>query len=119
MPSIPSSTKASVTLTLVQRARERWPQITTLNVRYRGTFAYIDAELTDGQTHKLCRLRYTGYSSTWRFAIYRYSHQDYQDSWLPNGTPSGTPEQALDTACGLYLGDITAWTEQTPTNFRT
>jgi len=28
-----------------------------------------------------------------------------QDSYLPSGQPSGTPEEALDCACGLYLGD--------------
>ncbi|WP_035777110.1 hypothetical protein, partial [Arthrobacter sp. H5] len=33
-----------------------------------------------------------------------------QDSWLPTGMMGGTAEDALDTACGLYLGDPTAWT---------
>ena len=31
-------------------------------------------------------------------------------SVLPTGHTAGTPEDALDTACGLYLGDPTAWT---------
>lgn len=34
---------------------------------------------------KLCRLRYTGSASTWGFAIYRASHDDYEDNVLPNG----------------------------------
>ncbi len=42
-------------------------------------------------------------------AIYRASHDDYQDSLLHIGLPSGTPEEALDTACGLYLDDPSAW----------
>jgi len=46
----------------------------------------------------------------WGFAVYRASHHDYQDSWLPDGTPAGSPEQALDCACGLYLNDPAAWT---------
>jgi hypothetical protein len=50
-----------------------------------------------------------GYASTWGFAIYRASQDDYQDSFLPSGQPAGTPEEALDCACGLYLGDPTAW----------
>jgi hypothetical protein len=29
---------------------------------------------------------------------------------LPSGATAGSPEDALDTACGLYLGDPTAWT---------
>ncbi len=28
---------------------------------------------------------------------------------LPNGATAGRPEDALDTACGLYLSDPTAW----------
>jgi hypothetical protein len=28
---------------------------------------------------------------------------------MPNGSPSGTSEEALDTACGLYLSDPAAW----------
>jgi hypothetical protein len=28
---------------------------------------------------------------------------------LPTGATAGSPEDALDTACGLYLGDPTAW----------
>ena len=43
------------------------------------------------------------------FAIYRASNHDYQPSMLHTGTTAGSPEDALDTACGLYLGDPTAW----------
>lgn len=39
----------------------------------------------------------------------RRPDDDYQQAALPDGWPSGTPEDALDTACGLYLGDPTAW----------
>jgi hypothetical protein len=43
-----------------RQGRERWPQITSLQIRHRGTFSYIDATLTDATTLKLCRLRYVG-----------------------------------------------------------
>ena len=86
-----------------------WPQIQTLHTRYRAGFAYIDATLTDGEEVKLCRLRYAGSANQWGFAIYRASHNDYEQAVLPTGWPSGTPEQALDTACGLYLNDPTTW----------
>ena len=115
MATIPESTKGSLTWKLSDRARQRWPRIQRITLRFRGNLAYVDAVLADGDTIKLCRLRYVGYASRWGFAIWRASHNDYQDSWLPNGTPSGTPEEALDVACGLYLGDITAWTPP-PTN---
>ena len=64
----------------------------------------------DGATLKLCRLRYVGSAHNWRFAIYRASHDDYDESLFPTGLPIGTCEDALDTACGLYLNDPTAWT---------
>jgi hypothetical protein len=45
---------------------------------------------------------------TWGFTIYRASHDDYRDNFLPSGQPAGAPEEALDRACGLYFGDPTA-----------
>ena len=109
MPKIPDCTKDSLHWRLAARARERWPDLAEVRMRYRAGFAYIDATLTHGEELKLCRLRYAGSASQWGFAIYRASHNDYQQAALPNGWPSGTPEEALDTACGLYLGDPTAW----------
>ena len=109
MASPPASTKTSLGQKLRERARQRWPQLAGIGVRFRGQFAYITGKLPDGSELPLCRLRYVGYASTWGFAIYRASHDDYQDNYLPSGQPSGTPEEALDCACGLYLGDPTAW----------
>ena len=71
-------------------------------------FSYIDAALTDATTLKLCRLRYVGSAHQWQFAIYRASHDDYDESVFPTGLPIGTCQDALDTACGLYLNDPTA-----------
>ena len=62
---------------------------------------------------KLCRLRYVGSAHDWGFAIYRASNNDYADSVFPTGSPVGSCEDALDLACGLYLGDPTA-TSATP-----
>ncbi len=117
MAKYPDSTKASLEHRLHARARERWPQITSLHIRHRGAFSYIDATLTDATTLKLCRLRYVGSAHQWQFAIYRASHDDYDESIFPTGLPIGTCQDALDTACGLYLNDPTAWTRP-PTNLR-
>jgi hypothetical protein len=65
---------------------------------------------------RLCRLGYRGSASQWGFAIYRASHDDYENSYLPSGYSAGSPEEALDCACGLYLNDPTAWLPDTPTN---
>ena len=56
----------------------------------------------------LCRLRYAGYASEWGFAFYAASSEKYEDSFLPSRLPRGTPEQALDCACGTYLNDPSA-----------
>ena len=106
----PDSTKASLHQRLTARARERWPDLAKVSVRHRANFSYVDGILPDGTTLKLCRLRYVGSAHNWRFAIYRASHDDYHESIFATGLPIGTCEDALDTACGLYLDDPTAWT---------
>lgn len=115
MAKVPESTKGSLQQKLSERARERWPKLTRVTVAHRAGFAYVTGHLPDGEHLPLCRLRYGGSASIWGFAIYRASHNDYQASYLPNGDTAGTPQQALDTACGLYLGDATAWLTP-PTN---
>ena len=100
MASPPVSTKTSLGQKLRERARQRWPQLAGIDVRFRGQFAYITGKLPDGSELPLCRLRYGGYASTWGFAIYRASHDDYQDNYLPSGQPSGT--------CAARIFDWTA-----------
>lgn len=109
MPKVPDSTKSSLAYKLHVRARERWPQLHDVEVTHRAGFAYITGILSNGEQLRLCRLRYGGSATRWGFAIYRASHDDYEPSYLPTGYTAGTPEEALDTACGLYLGDPTAW----------
>ena len=62
---IPDSTRSSLTLRLITRQRERWPQLKNLAVRFRNNFAYVDGVLPDGEQIPLCRLRYGGYASEW------------------------------------------------------
>jgi hypothetical protein len=112
----PPSTKNSLTHRLRHHARTRWPELVDIEVRFRAAFAYIDGRTTGGDVLKLCRLRYGGSAHTWGFAIYRASHDDYEDSYLPNGLRAGSAEDALDCACGLYLNIPTAWLPDTPTN---
>jgi hypothetical protein len=91
-------------------SRERWPRLTGVEVTHRGGFAYVTGTLSDGEQLPLCRLRYGGSASIWGFSIYRASHDDYQPSVLHTGMTPGSPEEALHTACGLYLNDPSAWT---------
>ena len=109
MATPPPSTKTSLGQKLSAHARAHWPALAGVQVRFRGPFAYVDGHLPDGQVLPLCRLRYGGSASRWGFAIYRASHDDYQDNFLPSGDTTGSPEEALDCACGLYLSDPTIW----------
>jgi len=110
MAAPPASTKASLQQRLSARARQRWPQLAGVEVRFRGAFAYVSATMPDGEPMALMRLRYGGSAARWGFAIYLVSKDGYEDSVLPTGFTAGAPEDALDTACGLYLGDPSAWT---------
>ena len=106
----PEAVKAVLQQRLDTHQRARWPQLTRVRLRFRGDYAYLDAD-EDGDVWPLCRLRYTGQVETWAFAIHLASRHGYEDSVLPDGQPTGTPEQALDCACGLYLNDPTAWAD--------
>jgi hypothetical protein len=116
MPTPPASTKTGLQQRLRAHARDRWPALADVSVRFRGQFAYLDAQFPDGEIMPLCRLRYDGSAHRWGFAIYLASRDGYEDSLLPSGYPVGSPQEALDCACGLYLNDPTAWTQHTPAN---
>jgi hypothetical protein len=106
---IPDSTKISLQQKLTRRQRERWPQLKNVVVRFRARFAYVDGVMPTGEILPLCRLRYGGYADKWGFAFYASSSGKYEDSILPSGSFLSTPEEALDCACGTYLGDPSAW----------
>ena len=103
MASPPQSTKASLTQALNAHARGHWPQLADLHIRFRGGFAYVEGELADGEILPLCRLRYLGSPTAWGFGLYLASSDRYEDQVLPTGSFTGTAEEALDCACGLYL----------------
>jgi hypothetical protein len=104
----PESMQHHLSHRLNARAKERWPQLTRVQVRFRSGFAYVEGELPGEEGPiPLCRLRFTGVLHTWGFALYLASREKYEDNFLPTGLPFGSPEEALDCACGLYLGDPT------------
>ena len=104
---IPESTRNTLQHRLSTRARERWPELHAIRLRFRDHFAYVDGELEHGENIPLCRLRYGGSARSWGFAISLAN--GYEDSVLPTGLHAGSPEDALDCACGLHLADPTAW----------
>jgi len=115
MPAIPESTRSSITLRLLDHAEKNWPQLAKVRARYHGSFAYITGVLRDGQQIPLFRLRYGGSAHSFGFAIYSAAHDRYEDAVLRTGLPTGTPQEALDTACTVHLADLEP---DTPTNLR-
>jgi hypothetical protein len=106
---IPDSTGRSLDSRLHQHARERWPDLAGVKLRFRSKFAYADGEIAGGPSIPLCRLRHVGWASEWGIAIYRASHGGYEESFLPTGIMGGSPQEALDCACGLYLAEPRVW----------
>jgi hypothetical protein len=63
---IPESTKSSLGQRVSGRARERWPGLSAVRVRFRSGFAYVDGQIGEEVT-PLFRLRYPGSASRWGF----------------------------------------------------
>ena len=103
MLAIPESTRHSIIVRLLDHAEHNWPQLTKLQARYRGSFAYITGVLPGGEQIPLFRLRYGGSAHFFGFAIYSPARDHYQDAVLLTGLPTGSPQAALDTACTVHL----------------
>lgn len=102
MPAPPDSTKSSLICRLRAHATSHWPQ---LDVCTSASAARSPTSTANSTTTRpsscvaaLRRLRqHLG------LRLYLYSSEKYEDQTLPTGRFPGTPEEALDCACGLYL----------------
>jgi len=102
MPAIPEPARISLAQRLRAHAREHWPQLAAVHVRYHGQFAYVAAELTDGDRLPLMRLRYGGSAHRWGSAIYVAGKDSYEDQiWF-----SGAIEEVFDLVCDLHVTSI-------------
>jgi hypothetical protein len=94
---------------LDHHASLHWPQLGEVVTRWRGGYGYVigypdtDAEPTDADAIPLCRLGYLGDENLWEFALYDPATDTYQDTVLPNGASTGSPQEALDCACAVHL----------------
>jgi hypothetical protein len=102
--TIPELVRLALAQRLDDHARQRWPQLEAVQVCFRGRFAYVAGQLPGGEVVPLCRLRYAGSPDQWGFGIYLASKDGYDEAAWPFAAAATTPEEALDTACGLYLG---------------
>lgn len=115
MAAIPESTRSSVALRLLDHAGQHWPQLHRVQVTSRAGFAYVTGILPDGEQIPLCRLRYGGSAHSFGFAIYSAARARYEDAVLLTGSPAGTPQEALDTACTVHLAGLG---HEPPTNLQ-
>ena len=106
MPAIPQSTRSSILLRLLDHAEKNWPQLSKVQARYHGPFACITGMLPGGEQIPLFRLRYGGSAHSFGFAIYSAARDRYEDAVLRTGLPTGTPQEALDTACTIHLAGL-------------
>ena len=119
VPAIPESTRDSITWRLILHAEKNWPQLDKVQVTSRGGFAYAAGVLAGGEKIPLFRLRYGGSAHSFGFAIYSAARERYEDALLLTGHPTGTPQEALDTACTVHLAGIGHEPESgPPTNLR-
>jgi len=103
VPAIPDSTRASITWRLILHAEKNWPQLDKVQVTCRGAFAYAAGVLPGGEKIPLFRLRYGGSAHSFGLAIYSAARERYEDALFLTGFPTGTPQEALDTACTIHL----------------
>jgi hypothetical protein len=59
-----------------------------------------------GSRRMLPVLRYGGSAHSFGFAIYSAVRARYEDAVLLTGSPVGTPQEALDTACTVLLAGL-------------
>ena len=93
--------------TVDHHASQRWPALEEVTIRWRGSYGYLTGYLSasDDDTIKLCRIQYLGDPDEWAFAIWQASTDSYADAVLLDGSLTGHPSLALDTACILYLAN--------------
>lgn len=97
--------KDSIAGTVDHYASKRWAALEEVTITWRGSYGHLTGYLgvSDDDQIQLCRIQYLGDPDHWAFAIWQASTETYVDAALLDGQPTGHPNQALDTACTLYL----------------
>jgi len=107
MPVPAKRLKELIEGTVDHHAAQHWPVLQEVTITWRGSYGYLTGYLSeDDDDHlKLCRIQYLGDDHEWAFAIWQASTDSYADAVLLDGTMTAHPNQALDTACTLYLAE--------------
>ena len=106
MPAIPESTRSSIILRLLDHTEKNWPQLAKSGPDTTAASPTSPACSATAGEIPLFRLRYGGSAHSFGFAIYSAASDRYEDAVLRTGLPTGTPQEALDTACTVYLAEL-------------
>ena len=107
MPAIPDSTRSSITWRLILHAETNWPQLEKVQVTCRGAFAYATGVLPGGENHARCSGCATAAPRTPSASPSTPPPATATKTpLLRTGLPTGTPQEALDTACTIHLAGI-------------
>jgi hypothetical protein len=101
MVMTPKSTKDSLELRLLGLVRADWRLLRTVTLKFKAPFAHITVITRTGPAAvppAIHRLR-----QRIGLHLYRAGHGDYTEAYFPDGTTSGTPEDAFTTASRPYL----------------
>lgn len=101
---IPDALKRETTRRLLAHAEKHYVgKYTSIEIRFRGSFCYIDANTKgrNGLPIHLCRLRYCG-QDQWSVAFFTYSSESYKPCAFGSGSFFGTPEEGFDVGA-VYL----------------
>jgi hypothetical protein len=113
--AIPAAQRVALQRRIEKHAQSAWAAAgVAVVVRFRGRFAYVGyvdrgkapgprGVRRDEAPMPLFRLGATGDPRWWSFALFTYSHEDYEPCLGPSGSFTATPEQAFDCAARLYL----------------
>lgn len=107
MPVPAKRLKELIEGTVDHHAAQHWPVLKEVTITWRGSYGYLTGYLSedDDDQIKLCRIQYLGDDHEWAFAIWQASTDSYRDAVLLDGSMTAHPNQALDTACTLYLAE--------------
>ena len=88
MPAIPESTRSSIIVRLLDHAEHNWPQLTKVQARYHGSFAYIT-----GSCPAASRSRYSGSATAARPtpSASRSTHPPATATETPSCSPDSPP----------------------------
>ena len=105
MPIPSRALKDQVEGSLDHYASQAWPQLEEVTIGWRGSYGYLVGHLPDDDL-PLARIEYLGDPQQWGFALYQASTENYQETVLPSGQWTGTPNEALDCACAVHLSAL-------------